>query len=84
MSIGAIKEELSDVLEAVRSNDAATVATALIEYRGIVDLFHKEYESQMSPEQYKTSQREPEYFLRLLDLAESHRKTRLLRKCMYS
>ena len=76
MDIEAIKDELSDILEDLRGSDAATVAAAMTQYCGIVELFYREHESLMSPQQYRTAQQEPEYFLRLLELAEEYRKTR--------
>jgi len=49
---------------------------SLTEYADLVDEFAATFESQMAPQQIDAARREPEYFVRLIDLAKGYLKTK--------
>jgi len=49
--------------------DAEKVAVAQEAYQELLDGFYEEYADILAPEQYKAAKDDPDYFLRLIQLA---------------
>jgi hypothetical protein len=52
--------------------DAAAVATALRDYKKLVDRFYRKNEHLMAPAQYKAALEDLEYFAALIELEEHY------------
>jgi len=67
VTIQCIQKELA-------GSDEEKVKEAHEAYHELLDGFYEEYHGLMAPQQYKAAKNDPEYFLRLIELAYHHEK----------
>jgi len=65
VTIQCIKKELA-------GSDAEKVKVAQEAYHELLDGFYEEYQDMMAPQQYRAAKDDPDYFLRLIQLALYH------------
>jgi len=69
MEIERLRDHVSFVQESLKSIDPRDVEIAKAEYEDLVDEFATMFGDYAAPQQIEAAQREPEYFLRLIELA---------------
>jgi len=64
-----LRDHVLMVCEGLADPNPGVREASLSEYGDLVDEFAAAFESQTAPQQIETARRDPEYFIRLIDLA---------------
>lgn len=71
LELERLRDHVHFVLDSLRSTDPREVDIAHAEYEDLVDEFATAFGDYVAPQQIEAARRDPEYFLRLIELARA-------------
>lgn len=69
LELERLRDHVIFAMESLRSTDPRQVEIAQAEYEDLVHEFEAAFRDKVAPQQIEAARRDPEYFLRLIELA---------------